>query len=926
VRSLRLQPALVLVLFATLSVALVVSPARPLDLSVTLPALFDRPAAPLSLEARVGHQWAIESVYWRHRIWPEVNPTAKPAVTAVVSSEQVAAKVTDALRLSNALERFWDRPITGAQLQAEMSRMAADTNQPLVLRELFAELHNDPQVIAEMLARPALADRLARSWYASDPRFDADRVSFERWWAEMRRDVTATARLPRYAYALPAITADPAAESWTPTHALPEANEQVSAVWTGAEMIIWGGTEVGRSKFNSGSRYDPATDTWRTTSGVDAPFPRKQHTAVWSGTRMIVWGGCGLLDEHSCQINTGGRYDPVTDTWQATTTVNAPGARLNHTAVWTGSEMIVWGGCRFSNDLCQVEFNTGGRYDPVSDTWQATSTVNAPAPRQDHTAVWTGTRMIVWGGRDVSAVTAFNTGGRYDPAANTWQPTATVPASQARFDHTAVWTGTQMIVWGGTNGTTYLNTGLRYVPSTDRWRTTSRTGAPVARAEHTAVWTGTEMIVWGGCSGSFCNTKHRTGGRYRPSSNSWTPTSTLTAPAARSGHVAVWTGSLMVVWGGLTGVGGDPRDGGRYDPASDSWTPTNANEATSARSGHTAVWTGVEMIVWGGDDRFSGTVNTGGRYFPSTDSWQGTPTAGAPTARHEHTAIWAGTEMIVWAGSNGSFIDNTGGRYNPSSNSWTPTSTAGAPQARASHTAVWTGTEMIVWGGAGFNSPWIRTGGRYTPATNSWTSVTTAGAPVARAHHVAVWTGSLMVVWGGATATFDTNTGGRYDPSTNSWTPTSAAGAPSKRNQPAAVWTGSRMIIWGGQTYDGTYSYHDTGGRYDPVTDTWTATTTTGAPAPRAFMAHVWTGSELIVWAGCGQSPACVEAFFTGGRYNPAADTWTPTSVIGGPSARGGAEGVWTGGQMIVWGGVTDDSATYTNTGGKYTPGPESGR
>ena len=42
--------------------------------------------------------------------------------------------------------------------------------------------------------------------------------------------------------------------------------------------------------------------------------------------------------------------------------------------------------------------NTGGRYDPISNSWTPTSTVNAPAARDRHTAVWTGSRMIVWGG------------------------------------------------------------------------------------------------------------------------------------------------------------------------------------------------------------------------------------------------------------------------------------------------------------------------------------------------------------------------------------------------------------------------------------------------------------------------------------------------------------------------------------------------
>ena len=82
------------------------------------------------------------------------------------------------------------------------------------------------------------------------------------------------------------------------------------------------------------------------------------------------------------------------DTWTTTSTTNAPAARASHTAVWTGSEMIVWGG------YGGTYLNTGGRYNPSTDSWTAISTTNAPAPRGVHTAVWTGTEMIVWGGDD----------------------------------------------------------------------------------------------------------------------------------------------------------------------------------------------------------------------------------------------------------------------------------------------------------------------------------------------------------------------------------------------------------------------------------------------------------------------------------------------------------------------------------------------
>src|SRR3972149_3996017 len=68
-----------------------------------------------------------------------------------------------------------------------------------------------------------------------------------------------------------------------------------------------------------------AQDTWTTTSTVDAPSARLVHTAVWTGSTMIVWGGRSNLT--SGDVNTGGVYDPATDMWTATSTVDAPTAR-----------------------------------------------------------------------------------------------------------------------------------------------------------------------------------------------------------------------------------------------------------------------------------------------------------------------------------------------------------------------------------------------------------------------------------------------------------------------------------------------------------------------------------------------------------------------------------------------------------------------
>lgn len=447
----------------------------------------------------------------------------------------------------------------------------------------------------------------------------------------------------------------------------PSARAEHTAVWTGAEMIIWGGWD-GVSLFNTGGRYNPSTDAWGAggTSTTNAPTAREWHTAVWTGAEMIVWGG-----EYSVgNLNTGGRYNPSSDTWAAggTSTTGTPTAREHHTAIWTGAEMIIWGGSDWDGSDHHY-FNTGGRYDPSTNTWTAggTNTTNAPTARSSHTAVWTGADMIVWGGYD--GLNYLTSGGRYSPTTDMWSVdgVGTTAPPQGRLGHTAIWTGSEMIVWGGVNNG-FLNTGGRYNPTTNAWAAggTSTTDAPIARYLHTAIWTGTEMIIWGG---SDSDTSWNTGGRYNPATNTWASggTSTINAPAARRLHTAVWTDTEMIVWGGYEGVS-YYANGGRYNPASDTWVAggTSTTDAPTGRLAHTAVWTGTEMIVWGGDEGANYT-DTGGRYNPASDTWLagGTSTTDAPTARRGHTVIWTGTEMIVWGGLDSQGNLNTGGVYTP---------------------------------------------------------------------------------------------------------------------------------------------------------------------------------------------------------------------------------------------------------------------
>jgi hypothetical protein len=197
---------------------------------------------------------------------------------------------------------------------------------------------------------------------------------------------------------------------------------------------------------------------------------------------MIVWNGCDVV---------GGRYDPAADAWTPVTNVNAPtGCFSDKCVVWTGSRMLAW-----------YSTTSMGQYDPVQDVWLPMSPTNGPPFRYDTRCAWTGRYLFLFGGK-ATEIDSVAAGGRYDPQADAWLP-VTSTGAVARHEHTMIWTGGRVVLWGGNLGRFRTNTGARYDPVNDVWAATSVTAqTPTARGEHTAVWTGNEMLVWGGGSAS----------------------------------------------------------------------------------------------------------------------------------------------------------------------------------------------------------------------------------------------------------------------------------------------------------------------------------------------------------------------------------------------------------------------------------------
>lgn len=338
-------------------------------------------------------------------------------------------------------------------------------------------------------------------------------------------------------------------DTWTllPFENDPGERENHSAVWTGTEMIIWGGHNAQIVTLGTGARYNPTTNAWTPVSDVNAPEKRVLHTAVWTGMEMIVWGGLGTGSGTDQFLNTGSRYNPVTDTWTPISQTNAPAGRYLHTAIWTGSEMIVWGG--FGNSSSGM-LNDGGRYNPATDTWTPIPPDILGPGVPD--AVWTGSEMILWKAESASPPLLFD-GARYNPTNSTWTPITQDNAPD--FGGTAVWTGEEMLLWPGSDVP-----GARYHP--DVWGRMSDVNQPSLRSQPVGVWTGHEMIIWSG-NGVDREDYLADGGRYNPVTNSWKPTSEVNVPLNRANASGVWTGHEMIIYGGHDQEG-TMEGGGRY--------------------------------------------------------------------------------------------------------------------------------------------------------------------------------------------------------------------------------------------------------------------------------------------------------------------------------------------------------------------------
>jgi hypothetical protein len=329
-----------------------------------------------------------------------------------------------------------------------------------------------------------------------------------------------------------------------------EPRERAAVIWTGRQLVYWGGASHPPVRAHAdGAAFNPGTNQWATLP----PAPEGQWqlegddgvavavddgVAVWTGHEVLVWGGMTIPDPvaapNMATLADGVAYDPARRTWRRLPRppVQLRWASLNQWVLWTGRELLVGG----------VEQGPGGgtragAYDPATNRWRllprSPRLTGGPDHLQARTAMWAGSRLLVWNFWSPTAHTANNRD-------------AVAARPEAEPDGIDLWA---------------------YDPPTDRWTVLPDPPEQVRRmaAGASMVWTGQEVII-----ASAQTAQRRTvtrAGRYDPDRARWTPIAPPPRPrGANPGRVTLeWTGSAVVEPGNAV-----------YDPAADRWLPLPA--------------------------------------------------------------------------------------------------------------------------------------------------------------------------------------------------------------------------------------------------------------------------------------------------------------------------------------------------------------
>jgi hypothetical protein len=287
---------------------------------------------------------------------------------------------------------------------------------------------------------------------------------------------------------------------------------------------------------------------------------------------------------------------------------------------------------------------------------------------QTPTSVWTGSKLIVFGRRQVTAldsrgapyvVKSVDAAESYDPATKTWARLSPPAGPGYVPSYNAVWDGKEMLVFGAFHS-------VAYNPATNTWRTLRKSvGGGLV------IWTGREAIGWGG---GCCGDAWGNGLAYNPATDSYRELAP--SPLAPSqGPIGAWTGRELVLFSSGFNPGTAkpyPASFARaaaYNPATDTWRRITLLPSSELGFGGAAAWDGHEVLV-AGDGR---SARAAFAYDPATNRRRAL--APMPFGLRDVRAFWTGDRLLVWGGSE----TGRGLAYDLRSNRWSVLPAASLP-------------------------------------------------------------------------------------------------------------------------------------------------------------------------------------------------------------------------------------------------------
>lgn len=310
--------------------------------------------------------------------------------------------------------------------------------------------------------------------------------------------------------------------------------------------------------------------------------------------------------------------------------------------MWTGSEVIVWGGVTRGRNIEAV--GDGAAYDPTQGSWRSIA-VAPPGVLGGggHAAAWTGEVAVFWAGNSPDGPAG---GGLYDPATDTWERLPDGPLGP-REGYVSAWTGTELLIIAGTLGDGFASPVAAAVdPADGSWRLLDGLNGFPGLIASGAVWDGQRVFVAGSLylcpeQGSVCTDTRPILLAYDPASDRIDEIDLADAPLGSSFAPVGWDGNEIVFSVSDEGEIGIEI----FDPTTEVWRSGSDPPCAfdPAIYGQTA-WLGDRYVAPCGNDRSQ-------IYESGSDSWDVIVAGTSPLNSREGSAIaWTGTDLVVWSG------------------------------------------------------------------------------------------------------------------------------------------------------------------------------------------------------------------------------------------------------------------------------------